>query len=265
MGWPRSRETSSAPLLEPFSFPRSSFFGKLFTSTFKVAKSALKNVGKIADQAGLVTDSGDVIQQIIANDQIKDEKERLKDQLNRQLIAIEEGQRKHLQQLLSAGWENSGETKPMSLEDAKGTTIFQTAMSGAFLIGTDGPPTVIEQLADEIKDLMKHTMISAIIQTMGWSLVLDGTILADDPSDPGGACRGNKGIANFVAECGLFRRNGNFAGPRMQDPGVIGKFVDIRQISGNAVDYGGGVFDPDVEMPEGSLPKCTYNFKISNA
>jgi hypothetical protein len=248
---------------------------EIITSPFKgVLKGVKKVIGNLdtidpsLDILPSATDSAaDIFSTISNNAQIGEDKEKLKALLEAQLDTIVGSQRANLEKALDAVYGNpNGRQGRISVSDARNTVPFVAADGGSFL----SPQPSLQTLTDDAEKQLKNWVITSIVSGMGWDLILDDTELLDDPADPGGACRGNKGISGLGARCALFRRKGvngedaRFDSPRMNDPTAIGQQVDIRALLANAQECGGGQAQPDVDGA-GDLPRCTYNFRIANA
>jgi hypothetical protein len=92
-------------------------------------------------------------------------------------------------------------------------------------------------LFDIVERNLKNVIVSRIIEGMKWQIILDDTELFDNPADPGGACRGNKGFADVGAECGLFRRGPEvkfFGEQRPNVPNRLESLIDVRQMFAKA-------------------------------
>ena len=233
---------------------------QLLKSPTKIGKKLLNKFDDLNEVFNIVKGPEDVIAQVQANNGINDERERIQEQLDRQLDAIVVGERKRLQGLLDAMFRGSGTSGAVGLVQAGASKQFRSAMSGAFL----APVPNRQKLAEGMSIGLENFVVSSILQGMGYSLILDPTELFDAEANggvSGAACRGNKGIPFVLGvPCALFRRGESFDSPKMQDSGVLERLVDVKSMLSNAVECDQGV--PSTEDGAGDLPRCTYSFKV---
>jgi hypothetical protein len=209
--------------------------------------------------------SPNIFEVVAANQAIEAGAERTKDQMKRQLQSTATTLQAELQKTLNLVFGGAASTSQiLSVDDARRSLPFQLANSGAYLRRRPDLRTI----TDTVERNLKNVVVSRIIEGMKWQFILDDTVLVDDPADPGGACRGNKGFADVGARCGGFKKSpkiSSFDEGRPNDPRRLETLIDVRAMFNNALrcdgqprgtnDFFGLDFNP-------SLPPCIYNFPI---
>lgn len=206
--------------------------------------------------------AGAIIEQAQANAEIRDERERIKDQMSRQIDLIVEGERNRLGNIL-LGVFTSGETVA-SPEQARNSVPFQLAQSGAYLQGRASQ----QELDDAAATSIRNIIVTSVMGTMGWQVVRTFDLALEIPGRPGDTTtcrRGQKGLPNILGSpCVVFRRGPSFTDARMQNPDVIERFVDWPAMAQNADQCGGGQLDASFPGDdEDGLPSCFYNFGVN--
>jgi hypothetical protein len=243
-------------------------FGGAFKVGVKLFK-AIDTVLKVAGDQGIRTNSLDVIQVAVADENIRDLADRTKDQMKRQIQNIVTGTQQQMQNTLDAVFgsqDDNGQALP-SEEQARNSRAFQFASSGAFL----NPVPSRQELAVNMERNLKNWVVSSTIQAMNWEMFIETRELLDDPAKPGGVCRDGFGGTIQFSECAFFSRNrrqGPFANglSRIQDQvdlkAAFNNAQECQNTGGGNVDWG-SIADEIDKGDENGLPRCFYNFKVT--
>jgi hypothetical protein len=239
-------------------------FGRAFTLGVELFKG-LDKVYSLAGQDSVLSSPLDVINTISANNAIQDLADRTKDQLKRQIEQMVTSSQAQMQDALDIVFGTGPKSVAgQSGSDAQESFAFQLAQNGAFL---DAVPSR-EDLAVVMESNLKNWIVSSTITGMDWNILLDPTLLEDDPADPGGVCRkAIKGIPGALgAACAEFRRGG-FGGIKPQNPSVLESLIDVEEMLRNAQECNGnspiwrGIID-GTDTSRTALPRCMYKFSV---
>ncbi|KPI34985.1 uncharacterized protein AB675_11915 [Cyphellophora attinorum] len=248
---------------------------QLFKAPVLAVKLALKAFATLDNLTiDTIPDGGisPFIKQAVANQEIKDERDRAKDQMARQLDLIVEGEQQRLTFVLKSVFNGVSEQNIFTASDreqaARDTMVFKFAQSGGFLQG-NGDMATLEELTAAAETTMKNTIVSAVMKVYKWQVIrVFGLVLnfPGEPVDPKTCIDGFKGLPDALgAPCLEFRRGGSISDPKMENPDVIQKAVDWPAMAQNADDCKGGEPDnsPNAEIGQDGLPRCFYNFPIT--
>lgn len=239
-------------------------FGRAFTLGVKLF-SGLNTIFSLTGQDAALSGPLDVVNTITANNEIQDLAERTKDQLSRQVEAIIVSSQNRMQESLDIVFGTGpNSVSGVSGIEAQDNFAFTLAQSGAFL---DAVPSR-EDLAAVMETNLKNWIVSSTMTGMEWNILLDPTVLFDDPADPGGVCRkGVKGIPNVLgSQCALFRRGG-FDTPKPENPAILEQLINVEDAIRNAQECSGG--SPDwqaviagTDNSGTGLPRCLYTTSV---
>jgi hypothetical protein len=154
--------------------------------------SGLDSILGESGEAGIsLPDSTAIISTVIANEEIEDEKDRLKDQISRQLDEIARAYSSRMDDVLFVVFE-AEPVNPGS--GARDSTAFKMVGDGRFM---EAVPSR-EELARDTEAKLKHWILTSALRSQNWVLLLDPTELLDVPAAGvpfGTACRGNQGVS----------------------------------------------------------------------
>ncbi|KIW73276.1 hypothetical protein PV04_01408 [Phialophora macrospora] len=239
-------------------------FGRAFTLGVELFKG-LDRLYSLAGQDSVLSSPLDIVNTISANNAIQDLAERTKDQLRRQVEQMVASSQAQMQEALDIMFGTGPKSVAgQSGTDAQDSFAFQLAQNGAFL---DTVPSR-EDLAVVMESNLKNWIVSSTMTGMDWNVLLDPTLLEDDPADPGGVCRkGIKGIPGVLgAVCADFRRGG-FGGTKPENPAVLESLIDVEDMIRNAQECNGnspiwrGIIDGS-DTSRTTLPRCMYKFSV---
>jgi hypothetical protein len=155
--------------------------------------SGLDSILGESGEAGIsLPDSTAIITTVVSNEQIEDEKERLKDQISRQLDEIARAYSSRMDNVLFAVFEAEPVNNGVGARDS---TAFKMVADGRFM---EAVPSR-EELARDTEAKLKHWILTSALRSQNWVLLLDPTQLLDVPGagvDIGTSCRGNQGVSH---------------------------------------------------------------------
>lgn len=237
-------------------------FMKKFRLIFNKTKSDLKN------------DSNDIESIIQSNEAIDQEVSATEEQLTQQLGNMVTGTQARLQKILDQVFGANKDPRVVTgAEEIASTYAFRNAASGMFL--DDVPQR--SDLAAQMQKQLQNWIVSSVLTTMGYDVVVDTAGTFDDPANPGGVCKAENGFT-VGPDCALFRIGGiDFKG-NVIDDGTKGNNIfalqddagmDIPGMIANAQacngGNGGGVADFEDFLSMGNtnaLPNCMFNFRV---